>query len=122
MLEYVKAQEKNMARRKEIDWLLVEKLCEIHCKKSEICHIVDVTDDTLDAACKRDCFMPFSEFYEKHTASGKMSLRRAQLNKALSGNAAMQIWLGKQWLDQRENPMGEDGQVRTFFFNYKERE
>ena len=33
---------------------------------------------------------------------GKISLRRAQFEKALGGNVAMQIWLGKQHLDQRD--------------------
>ena len=33
---------------------------------------------------------------------GRISLRRAQFEKALSGNVVMQIWLGKQHLDQRD--------------------
>ena len=33
---------------------------------------------------------------------GKISLRRAQFEKALGGNVAMQIWLGKQHLDQKD--------------------
>ena len=33
---------------------------------------------------------------------GRISLRRAQFEKALSGNVVMQIWLGKQHLDQKE--------------------
>lgn len=32
----------------------------------------------------------------------KLSLRRAQLTRALDGNVPMLIWLGKQYLDQRE--------------------
>ena len=31
-----------------------------------------------------------------------MSLRRAQWKSAKSGNVTMQIWLGKQWLGQKE--------------------
>ena len=33
---------------------------------------------------------------------GRISLRRAQFEKALSGNVVMQIWLGKQHLDQKD--------------------
>ena len=33
---------------------------------------------------------------------GKISLRRAQFEKAIGGNVAMMIWLGKQHLDQRD--------------------
>jgi hypothetical protein len=31
-----------------------------------------------------------------------MSLRRAQWKSAEGGNVTMQIWLGKQWLGQKE--------------------
>jgi hypothetical protein len=34
----------------------------------------------------------------------KVSLRRAQLKLALSGNAVMLIWLGKNLLLQSDNP------------------
>ena len=33
---------------------------------------------------------------------GRISLRRAQFEKALGGNVAMQIWLGKQHIDQKD--------------------
>jgi hypothetical protein len=38
----------------------------------------------------------------------KMTLRRAQIKLALSGNATMLIWLGKQLLSQEENPVGSE--------------
>ena len=44
----------------------------------------------------------FSDFLEKHQSEGKASLRKAQFNNALAGNATMQIWLGKQFLGQRD--------------------
>ena len=45
----------------------------------------------------------FREIYEIGIGRGKMSLRRAQMDTALGGNATMQIWLGKQLLGQRDN-------------------
>jgi hypothetical protein len=39
---------------------------------------------------------------KKGREMGRISLRRAQFEKALGGNVAMQIWLGKQHLDQKE--------------------
>lgn len=35
-------------------------------------------------------------------AKGRISLRRAQMKLVEKGNAAMSIWLGKQWLNQRD--------------------
>lgn len=42
------------------------------------------------------------EAHEEGKAEGRASLRRAQFTSALNGNATMQIWLGKQMLEQRE--------------------
>lgn len=104
-----------------LDWSLISRLCEIHCTKKEICHIVDCDQNTLDAACERDNNITFSTFYLKYSAGGKMSLRRAQFNKALSGNATMQIWLGKQWLDQYDKTDSDpDEDANTFTLNYRE--
>ena len=60
------------------------------------------------------------EFFKKHpeakehflaaAAIGKLSVRRAQLKMATEGkgNAKMLIWLGKQWLGQRDRPQQMD--------------
>jgi|RhiMethySRZTD1v2_1073278.scaffolds.fasta_scaffold2325415_1 hypothetical protein len=42
------------------------------------------------------------EAFEEGKEEGRASLRRAQFKSALAGNAAMQIWLGKQLLGQRD--------------------
>jgi hypothetical protein len=42
------------------------------------------------------------EAFDEGKEEGKASLRRAQFKSALAGNAAMQIWLGKQLLGQRD--------------------
>ena len=90
--------------RKEIDFTIFEELCKIHCTKAEICGVLGITDKTLDRLIRehygRDA--GFSAIYEKYAAFGKESLRRAQLNLAKT-NATMAIWLGKQWLGQRED-------------------
>ena len=44
----------------------------------------------------------FSDILAKSRAGLKVKLRRAQMKLALSGNATMQIWLGKQILNQSD--------------------
>ena len=105
---------------KEFDWKAIANMCKIHCTMYEIYHIVDADQTTLNDACKRDCLMDFPAFYAKHCAGGKKSLRRAQWHKALSGSATMQIWLGKQWLDQKDKPVNEDEEDGGFTLNYKD--
>ena len=91
-----------MARpRKEIDQEQFENLCGLQCTRDEICGWFDVTDKTLDGWCKRTYGVGFSAIYAQKRGKGKISLRRAQFQLA-EKNASMAIWLGKQYLDQRE--------------------
>jgi len=46
----------------------------------------------------------FSEILQKGREEVKQSLRMAQLKLALSGNAVMLIWLGKNLLGQSDSP------------------
>lgn len=86
---------------KEIDQKVFEGLCRLLCTKKEICAVLDVTDKTLDGWCKRTYEQTYMETYEQKSASGKVALRRYQLRLA-EKNAAMAIWLGKQWLGQTD--------------------
>ena len=91
-----------MARpRKEIDQKQVENLCGLQCTLEEICSWFDVTDKTLDSWCKRTYHASFSEVFKKKRGAGKISLRRSQWQLAAK-NASMAIWLGKQYLGQRD--------------------
>ncbi len=97
-----------MARpRKEIDTDQFEKLCGLQCTKEEICGWFDITDKTLDAWCKREYKMGFSDIYHKKAEVGKISLRRAQF-KLAEKSAAMAIFLGKNYLGQRDSIEYED--------------
>ena len=91
-----------MARpRKEIDQKQFENLCGLQCTLEEICGWFDVTDKTLDGWCKRTYHASFSEVFKKKRGAGKISLRRSQWQLAAK-NASMAIWLGKQYLGQRD--------------------
>lgn len=88
---------------KEIDAKQFEKLCGLQCTKLEICGWFDTTDKTLESWCKRTYGKGFSETFEEKRAAGKISLRRAQYELALKGNATMLIWLGRNYLGQSED-------------------
>ena len=91
-----------MARpRKEIDQKDFESLCALQCTKEEICGFFDVSDKTLENWCKRTYSEGFSEVFKKKRGKGKISLRRAQFRLAKK-SASMAIWLGKQWLGQKD--------------------
>ena len=79
-----------------IDYPLVEKLGQIQCTQEEIANILDISVRTL----QRD--EEFCRLYKKGIESGKMSLRRFQWEEAKKGNTTTLVWLGKQYLGQRE--------------------
>lgn len=92
-----------MARpRKEIDQTQFENLCGLQCTLEEICGWFDVTDKTLDGWCKRTYHASFSEVFRQKRGAGKISLRRSQWRLAKK-NATMAIFLGKQFLGQRDS-------------------
>lgn len=92
-----------MARpKKEISKDNFEKLCGLQCTLSEIAGFFDCCDDTIENWCKRTYQMGFSDIYKKKSAAGRISLRRTQMRLAES-SPAMAIFLGKQYLGQRDN-------------------
>jgi hypothetical protein len=91
-----------MARpKKEIDDSQFRKLCGMQCTLGEISGFFDCSEDTVERWCKRNYGASFADTYKKYSASGKISLRRTQFRLA-EKSAAMAIWLGKQYLGQRD--------------------
>lgn len=82
--------------KKEIDYDMVEKLANIQCTQEEIAGFLNLSVRTL----QRD--EEFCRIYKKGQENGKMSLRRIQY-KLAEKNASMAIFLGKQYLGQRDN-------------------
>lgn len=87
--------------KKPISQKQFEELCGIQCTEEEICAVLDVSDVTLNIWCKETYGKTFLEVFKEKREAGKMSLRRKQWNLAET-NATMGIWLGKQYLGQRD--------------------
>ena len=107
-------------------WTSVDYMCMIHCTGEEIAGVLGMDYDTLNRNCKEEKGMYISEYIKQHQNGGKMSLRRAQWKSAENGNVSMQIWLGKQWLGQKENTdvsvsINEDDTIREMEQYFKER-
>ena len=85
-----------------IDWALVQRLAAIQCTGVEIASALNIDYKTLERACKREQHIKLGEWIGAKRGSGKVSLRRHQWKSVESGNVAMQIWLGKNWLGQKD--------------------
>lgn len=117
-MAYVKKNPKNNGGRPliNINKEEFEKLCKLQCTQTEIAGWFDCSEETLRRFCKREYGERFCEVYTKLSASGKISLRRTQFKIADSGNAAMAIWLGKQYLGQTDKQAVEhSGEINNPF-------
>ncbi len=85
-----------MARPKKynIDLEELEKLASYGCNVNECAEFFGCPAQVISQS--------YQEIYAKGFNSLKKRLRMAQIKLALGGNATMQIWLGKQYLDQHD--------------------
>lgn len=80
---------------------LFQGLCSVFCTRDDICNILEVSKDTLLRWCKNTYGADFETVYKRYNAQGKLSVRRLQF-KLAEKSATMAIWLGKQYLGQKE--------------------
>lgn len=101
-------RKKNGRPNKEFDKTEFEKLCAMQCTEEEICSWFETTDKTLTEWCKRTYGKSFSEIFRLKRGRGKISLRRTQFHLA-EKSPAMAIWLGKQYLGQKDEVAIDNG-------------
>jgi len=80
----------------KIDYEIVRRMAAIHCTIREIASVVGVHYSTLNT--RPEFQKIFGEEYNK----AKERLRKLQWDAAEKGNTTMLIWLGKQYLGQKE--------------------
>ena len=86
-----------------IDLELLEKLSVIHCSLQEMADLLGIHRTTL---IKND---EYALIIRRGQAQGKKSLRRKQMELAMSGNgnSTMLIWLGRNMLNQTDSPLSD---------------
>jgi hypothetical protein len=84
-------------------WRQIEELCLIQATGEEIARVIGVDYDTLQRRIKEEYEVSAAEYIKALAAPGVISLRRAQWKNAIENeNTTMQIWLGKQYLGQKD--------------------
>ncbi len=114
------AKNKGGRPKYEIDYKTLLGLCKLQCTGEECAAVLEVDYDTLNNRLKEDGEGGFSDFFKKHSAGGRASLRRRQFKAADDGNVTMLIWLGKQYLgqtDRMEQKQDEDALPIEVNFN-----
>lgn len=85
-----------------IDWEELDKLCFIQCTCAEIAGWFRCSTYTIDRLCKEKWGLNFTDYFNKKSVGGRISLRRKQFQIATAGNVPLLIFLGKQYLGQTE--------------------
>ena len=99
----------------DADFAKMIGMVEVCCTQDEICSIFNIAESTLDLKLKDRGYDNFRDFYKKHSANGKQSLRRLQWAAAQEGNTTMLVWLGKQWLGQTDKQAIDTNHTITSF-------
>lgn len=84
----------------EINLRTLEAAAAIGCTDAEMAAVCGVAESTLKDRRAKD--PDIQAAVDRGRATGRATLRRAQWHGAMSGNATMQIWLGKQMLGQKD--------------------
>jgi hypothetical protein len=97
-----------MARpRKPIDPEQVKKLAAIQCSYAEMGAVLGCNESTLTRR--------FAQAIKEGREQGRMSLKRKQYEVAMNGHVTMLIWLGKQYLDQKDKVEHSEHDVERKF-------
>lgn len=86
----------------EVNWETVKKLSGIQCTRDEIAAFLEMSDDALQSAAKREFGCVLIEKLREWRGGGKCSLRRKQW-KLADTSASMAIFLGKNYLEQQSD-------------------
>ena len=89
-------------KQETINQSTFENLCGIQCTEDEISSVLSISPDTLNRWCKQTYGKNFADVFKEKRGLGKVSLRRTQW-KLAEKNVTMAIWLGKQYLGQRDS-------------------
>jgi len=85
-----------------INWRHVDKWLQAQANGTEIANHIGIHPNTLYRRCEEEHGISFSEYSQQKKSSGKMMLKVMQFEKAEEGNVPMQIWLGKNYLEQKD--------------------
>lgn len=85
------------------DWKALNSLIELQATREEIASVFDIDSDTLSRIIKDRFNCTFSSYFKQKSGFKKIALRRAQFKAATEqNNTALMIWLGKNWLGQKD--------------------
>ena len=93
---------------KKIDWEIVDELLAAGSHGTDVAAFLGIHPDTFYKRVEKEFRMGFSDYSSKKKSVGDALIRLTQYKKAVGiskkGDNMMLIWLGKQRLNQKDNP------------------
>jgi predicted DNA-binding protein (UPF0251 family) len=90
-------------KERPIDLETIKLLASIQCTQEEMAAAMKLQRRAFINRINADPNL--REIIEDGLANGRMSVRRQQFKLMQDGNVTMAIWLGKQYLNQRDQPL-----------------
>lgn len=87
----------------DIDWKKVDELLISGCNGVQVAGYFAMHPDTFYRRVQQEKKMGFTDYLQEKQSKGEAMLIAKQFAKALGGDNAMLIWLGKARLKQKEN-------------------
>lgn len=101
-----------------IDWSKVDNYLKAQCNGDGIAGLLGVHPNTLYEACKTIHKCNFSEYSAIKKGEGVELLRAKQFQVAMEGDKTMLVWLGKQYLEQKDKQeLEHSGRITIDFTN-----
>lgn len=106
---------KNTIRQKRppnipLDWDLIDKFLEADATGVEIAAYFGINEETLYLRCQKEKHIVFSAYKAQKRSKGDILLKAKQMSYAMTGkqgNLGMLIWLGKNRLGQKDDPVSD---------------
>jgi DNA-binding XRE family transcriptional regulator len=95
----VKKQPRRGRPDADIDLKALEAYCSLFATQQEIADLLGVCRRTIERKAREE---PYKTIMERGYSKAKATLRRYQLDAAKAGNASILIWLGKNYLGQKD--------------------
>ena len=85
---------------------MVDKYLQSQCEGTGIAGLLGIHPNTLYRRCEEEFGIRFSEYSQQKKSEGKELLRAKQFQTAMKGDKTLLVWLGKQYLGQKDNHNG----------------
>lgn len=97
--------------KKKVDWEVVDKMLKFQCSSTEIAGYFNIHRQTLYDKVSEEFDCTWTEYAASRQSCGLGLLRCTQFEKAFNtyskANAQLLIWLGKQYLGQKDGVQTE---------------